>query len=341
MPKNVYLRRMLIALALAGFVGAQVENSGLRRAVAMAKAGKFRVALLPLTAVLADQPDSVEALRWRGHCHAGLKEYRKALDDLDRVVKLDAENASGWFARGMAQHHLRRSKAAIADFGEALRRNQYHIKAREWRGYNLAIQGDYLGAYEDFTGAIQQDGKNASLFHARGRAAASLGAYARARKDFEAAILHAVDDPAHHAQLGFLLVAMGMDKLALESLNVAHRIDPHGQDEVRLWRYWLRGRLRKLTGNSADELPRKKWAGDRAKMLLGESTKYQLMSRLTAYGVDKRLKARRCEAAFCIGVRAMLVGQLNQAREAFRDALVIGDETMPEWRAARVLVQRR
>ena len=47
----------------------------------------------------------------------------------------------------------------------------------------------------------------------------------------------------------------------------------------------------------------------------------------------------RCEASFYLGLRALLVGRPNRAREHFEDALVQGDERLPEWRAARRLAR--
>lgn len=321
---------------------AQESAGGLKRGMALAKKRSFREALTVLNAVIVAEKDNAEALRWRGHCFAGLGEHAKALRDLDSAVALDDKNAWGFYARGVAHQELGRAKEAVSDFTRALALEPTNFKALQWRGQSRSAVGDHLGAFLDFSTALGQQPKNVWLLHARGRAAASLLSFERAKKDFEAAILQAVDDPDHHAQLGYLLVAMGEERQALAALDVAHRLDPLRQDYVRLWRYWLQGRVGKLTGSSADALPRKKWPGDLAKVLLGELTSAQVLLRLTAYGFEgKGLRAKRCEAHFYLGVRALLVGRLNRAQSLFKEALVLGGPTIPEWRAARVLVRRR
>jgi lipoprotein NlpI len=307
------------------------------------KAGRkeFKAALDTLNRALAEEANNVEARRWRGHCLTALGSYQRALDDLDVAIRLDDKSAWAFYARGMAKHHLDRHREAISDYDAALARDPSHHKAMEWRGFNKSKLGDYLGAFVDFSSAMKLDPDNPWVFQARARAAASLGALARARDDLETAVRLDAKDAEIHAQLGFIHVATGNDKAALERFDQAFALDPKQVDYVRLWRYWLQLRQRKLNADARAELPRRGWTGDLGKVLLGELTRAQLLMRLSAYNVTTAdLSARRCEAAFYLGVRALIVGKMNRARESFRDALVMGDPSMPEWRAARRFARR-
>ena len=75
-------------------------------------------------------------------------------------------------------------------------------------------------------------------------------------------------------------------------------------------------------------------------MLQGSLTKEQLTQRLAALEVRKdELARRRCEAAFHLGLRALLMRDQEVARKHLGEAVVVGDRTMPEWRAARRLTR--
>lgn len=341
MAKNELRVGIQLLIICAGMLPAQDVTALVEAGKAKAQAREFDAALEPLDRAVAQDPRNFEARRWRGHCLSALGSHARALIDLDVAIQVNDQDAGVWYARGMAKHHLDRHQDAIADYTAALVRDPSNHKAIEWRGFNRDRLGDHLGAYLDFTGALKLDPKNPWVFRARARAASSLGALDRARDDLESAVRLDPKDAESYAQLGFLHVATGNNKAALASLDSAHAVDPKRLDHARLWRYWLQVRHGKLGIDARDELPTKKWTGDLAQVLLGEITRARLLLRLSAYNVTiKELSARRCEAAFYLGLRALIVGRPYRAREFFRDALVVGDSTMPEWRAARRLVKR-
>lgn len=303
---------------------------------------QFAAALTPLNTAIVKEPKNAEARRWRGHCLTGLGRFESALQDLDIAVRLDAKNAWAFYARGMAKHHLERHQAAIADYTASLAIEPKNHKAVEWRGFNRSQIGDHLGAYLDFTHAIELDPKNSWVYVARARAATSLLAFDRAKQDLQIAIRLDPKNADLHAQLGFVLVALNDMKTALASFDKCFAMAPRHHPYARLFRYWLKVRERKLKAADGDSLPAKGWEGDLAKTLFGEITRATLLLRLSAYGADSsELPARRCEAAFYVGMRWLITGKVNRARESFRDAIVVGDASMPEWHAARVLARRR
>jgi tetratricopeptide (TPR) repeat protein len=341
MAKNEFQKGILSLIILVGVAPAQDAASLVRDGTAKAKRNEFRVAIAPLSEALSMEPKNFEALRWRGHCRNALGMHEKAIEDYNAALRIDPKSAWVWYARGMARHHLGQTKHAIEDYTKSIELNPSNHKAVEWRGFNRSLRGDYLGAYLDFTRAMKLDPENSWVFHARGRAATSLLAFDKAKDDFESALLLNAKSAESHAQLGFIYVAEGDKKKALASLERAFDLDPKRLDYVRLWRYWLRGTLGKLGENARDELPRAKWAGNLAKILLGELTRAQLLGRLSGYNVTpEELPVRRCEAEFYLGLRSLLVNKPNRAREFFKEALTFGNASQPEWRAAHRLSRR-
>jgi len=335
---------LLCCLVYGGVLSGQEQKADVLVRDGVAKAGRreFKAALVPLDAAVKLAPDNIEARRWRGHCRNALGMHAEALVDYDLAIRLQPGFAWSWYARGMAKHHLNRFEAAIADYTQALKLDPNNHRAVEWRGFNKAILGDHLGAYLDFNRAEKLDPKNPWVYFTRGRTLLNLGDMRRAREDFLTTLKLQPKHTEAHGQLGFLLVATGDNAAALKSFDRAFELDPKGDDNVSLWRYWLRMSTGKAGENAKKELPTKAWAGDLAKVLLGELTQGQLMQRLAAQKWNQdELARRRCEAAFHLGLRALLVGEKDRAREHLREAVVVGDITMPEWRAARRLARHR
>ncbi|MHC4077065.1 MAG: tetratricopeptide repeat protein [Planctomycetota bacterium] len=339
-----YLVWLLWCVVIIGVLPGQERSVDALVRDGVAKAGRrdFKAALVPLDAALKTDPDNVEARRWRGHCRNALGMHAEALVDYDQAIRLQPGYAWSWYARGMAKHHLNRFEAAIADYTQALKLDPKNHKAVEWRGYNKGILGDHLGAYLDFNRAQELDPKNPWVYFTRGRTLCNLGDLRRARQDFLTTLRLQPKHAEAHAQLGFLLVATGDNAAALASFDKAFELDANDQDHVRLWRYWLRVSTGKPGDNAREELPTRGWPGDLARVLLGELTQEQLMQRFADEETNPtEMQTRRCEAFFYLGLRALLTGKRDVAREHLKEAVVVGDPTMPEWRAARHLARRR
>ena len=183
MAKNELRVGIQLLIICAGVLPAQGVAALVKDGKAKAEAKEFSAALDPLNRALAQDPRNFEARRWRGHCLSALGSHERALMDLDVAIQVNDQDAWVWYARGMAKHHLNRHRDAIADYTAALVRDPSNHKAIEWRGFNRDRLGDHLGAYMDFTGALKLDPANPWVFHARARAALSLGVLDRARDE--------------------------------------------------------------------------------------------------------------------------------------------------------------
>ena len=333
-----------MANAMLDMIDAEVHDL-LTRAIVTAQAKAFRDALPLLDAVLEKAPAHREALRWRGHCHTGLAMHAEALKDFNRLIDIDVNNAWTWYARGMAKHNLNQPREAIADYTRALEIDPWHQKALQWRGYNAGSVGDYLGAFADYTKALEGDPKNPWLYHSRARAEFALGSYDRARADFERAAALDPADARNHAQMGYLEVAVGNYEDAVKLLTNAHALDSE-EPYVRIWRYWLLEFLGLPSAGARKALPRKKWAGVIAGVLTAKSEPdlYAIEQIIQADPVvmlvPETATQYRCELAFYWGMRHQLAGNKAAAMKKYRDAVILGDATMPEWRAARKLTSK-
>lgn len=302
---------------------------------------EFKAALGFLDSAVAKAPNDIEARRWRGLVNTALGLHQKAVEDLTVAVRLNPSASWAWYARGMAHHHLKKFSVAIEDYSRAFRLDPKGHKAVEWRGYTRAQIGDHLGAYVDFCDGVSLDPKNPWVYFARGKSALALGSMDRALDDFRRVLKLDPKHPGAHAQLGFVLAARGENKTALTHLEKAVELDSRGQDYARLFRYWLRSSLGKMSRYPIYDLPDRGWTGDLARVLAGGLTPASAIQRATTYGInDSGFKSRRCEVFFYLGLRFRLLGRANKAQDYFRQALVRGDGTIPEWHVARYLARK-
>ena len=83
-----------------------------------------------LDAVITAHPDDWEALELRAHLHVKAEEYQEALPFLNKLIKLDNENFQNYYYRGIANQHLKNTKAACDDLRTAIKAG--FTESREW-----------------------------------------------------------------------------------------------------------------------------------------------------------------------------------------------------------------
>jgi tetratricopeptide (TPR) repeat protein len=91
----------------------------------------------------------------RGKANQFLKMYQRALEDFDRAIELDKENAEPIFARAQTYRTMKRYEEALADLDRAIELNSgfTHV-GQEQKGEIFQSRRDYEKAAEAFTKAI-------------------------------------------------------------------------------------------------------------------------------------------------------------------------------------------
>ena len=83
------------------------------------------------------------------------KDYKGALEELNKAVLLNADNGEAYAYRGMAKYHLKDYKGAIADYDEALKLIPDYGEVYDLRGVAKAELGDKVAACEDWNKAFE------------------------------------------------------------------------------------------------------------------------------------------------------------------------------------------
>jgi predicted TPR repeat methyltransferase len=150
--------------------------------------GRTAEALAELEAVLAAEPQHLDA--W---CHraAGLAELGRdaeALQCADHVLSLDPENVAAWWRRAHALERLRRVDEALSAFGRLLALQPQHAEAWFHLGQLQQRQGRLTEALASLDKALALAPEHASVWTQRGSLLKDMGREAEAAAAFERAI---------------------------------------------------------------------------------------------------------------------------------------------------------
>jgi tetratricopeptide (TPR) repeat protein len=113
----------------------------------------------------------------RGIEKTELQDYKGAIADYTKAIKIDSENALAYFKRGAIKDYLKDFKGAITDYTKAIMIDPKNALSYIGRGRAKATLEDYKGATEDYTKAIKIEPKNGYIYYCRGFSKAKLEDY--------------------------------------------------------------------------------------------------------------------------------------------------------------------
>ena len=163
----------LIQRSLAGYQIERPLSSWIayqERGLEKSKQGDLKGAVLDFTEAIQRGPQNTALQYLRGSTLAQLGEHRRAIKDFKTILVSEPENKT-------VQTLLKQSEAQLS--------SGLSWMAYQTRGLEKIKLGDFKGAVQDFTQAIQRGPKNTALHFLRGTTFAKLNEHALAIKDYE------------------------------------------------------------------------------------------------------------------------------------------------------------
>ena len=90
----------------------------------------------------------------KGNVEMDKKNYKEALENLNKAIELDEENGEAYAYRGMTKYHLKDLDGAMEDYNHALKLIPDYGEVYDLRGIVKGEKGDSLGACEDWNKAF-------------------------------------------------------------------------------------------------------------------------------------------------------------------------------------------
>jgi tetratricopeptide (TPR) repeat protein len=179
-----------------------------------------------LTVLEKLDPKDVATLRARAVTYRNLRQYDKAIADLNKAVELDPKNVQAWNDRAVNYVDLHQYAKALADLTKAIELDPKCAFALFHRGYVYNELHQYDKALCDLNLAIDLDQKNVGAWNNRGRANMGLHQYDKALADHTKAIALKPKHPAAWADRGAAYCNLHQYDKALDDLNEAISLDP-------------------------------------------------------------------------------------------------------------------
>jgi len=296
------MRNLAVILRWGAFVGMVFSHVGLAMANGNGDVLECTAALLQqdydtaLTSCsralqsgdLSDQ-QAANALTTRGAVYVGKGEYDKAIQDLDKAIRLDPDYAGAYDNRGTAYLGKGEYDRAIQDFDQAIRLNADDEVAYVGRARTYANQGKYDRAIQAYDQALRLNPNSAY-------------------------------DSLWKAQVLFELARFNDAVDALETVVSANPEFAEGA----LWLFLAQRRA----GNSADDaldahakaFDLEKWPGPVVRLFLGQISRDA--ARAAALDTDAQTaRLQSCEAAFFIAELDLVSRQAEAAKFGFQHVI--------------------
>ena len=149
----------------------------------------YDLAIEDLTAALYLEPQNLDALLTRGNAYLQQGETREAIHDYDEYINIAPDHEDAPYARRAAAHaSLGHLEQAIDNYSQAIEHASNPARLYFSRATLRYNNGDFKGARDDCTTAIDKGYRGPDVYAARGSAYAQLGLNQEAIRDYSQAI---------------------------------------------------------------------------------------------------------------------------------------------------------
>lgn len=214
------------------------------RGAVRARAGDLAGALEDFEKAIRLDPDNAEAYSGRGYLRVYQGDYRGSLPDFSKSIALDPGYAPAYCGRGQARAELGNEKEALGDFSRAIELDPENAEMYIFRGYHLGRKGEKEKAIADFDLTIRLDPDNALAYCYRGTSREAVKDKRGAIEDYDKVIRFDPDYAWAYYRRGQNRDALGDRNGAIADFNQYIRLLPRDP-----WGYRARGFTRYEMGD--------------------------------------------------------------------------------------------
>lgn len=199
-----------------------------RRAEALDKLGNFRLGDLKSS----QEEDTLANLVLISQVKVILKDFREALSDTNRALKMDPSCASALYVRGDIKANQGDFAASLADFEAALSLKPTDAVLLTNVGLVKSRLKDYAGAIEHLTKAAELNPKNVKVWIGRAQAKKEMNDLTGAQEDYNKCLELEPENVPALVSRGDLKMTMQDQSGALVDYTLADRLQPNDMQIV-------------------------------------------------------------------------------------------------------------
>lgn len=154
-------------------------------------------------------------------------DFRKALNEYSKAIKLDPGNTAAYNNRGYVYDELEQYEKAIADYTKAIEINQSYATAYSNRGASYYELKQHESAVKDCIKAIELKPNNATFHNNLGTVYCELNQHDKAIEQYTKAIEIEPNDTDFYNNRGAAYSEVGQHERAIEDFTMAIQINPN------------------------------------------------------------------------------------------------------------------
>jgi tetratricopeptide (TPR) repeat protein len=191
-----------------------------RRGEARQAAGDVDAAAVDFELAVGFDPLSWRALHNRALSSAHKRRWKRALVDLDKVLRFKREFAEAYFHRAEVLREMEQFAKARSDYDVYIDSRPADPEAYAGRGYVLFQLGKQKSAVRDLYNALKLDPQNVSALTFRGEVFTQLGYYDKAARDLRKAIQLGPDSARAYSSAAWLMATCPNERLRSAQLAI-------------------------------------------------------------------------------------------------------------------------
>ena len=149
--------------------------------------GLFQQAIKELSIQISSEKDNIQAIYLRGIAYRKLGKLDTSLNDFNKVIKLNPQQADLYNDRAIVYHLMNRGDEALSDLDKSVDLDPKNAYRYACRAYIREQLQDNQGAVEDYTKANEIDPEDEVSFNNLGVLQEKLGKIKEAQKNFKVA----------------------------------------------------------------------------------------------------------------------------------------------------------
>lgn len=314
-------------IALLAFEATSLAPSNEHALKCTAEQNDFDLAIDNCTAAiessnLSDQ-DRAIIFHNRGLAYHNKKNYDRAIEDYDQVIRLAPNDADSFYRRGLCYFETNDYGRAIRDFDEAIKLNPDNAAIFQSRGQAYESRNDYDQAIRDYDRAISLQSSYGLAFFRRAKIYEAKRQYEHALADYEAAA-QADSKLASERAKGFVFFYLGRMTQSAEMFETYMKSNPN-DTWVILFRYLAEAKIGNALAAARDletdaiSLKERRWPAPIIDFHLGRIDEKTMFA--AANDPDPKLKHEKtCAANFHAGESRLFRAQVTAAIPLLRAA---------------------
>ncbi len=192
--------------------------------------------------------DSIELLNIFGSTNLALQNFKRAITNFNKAIKLNSNIPTIYYNLGLAYHHIGNMDDAILNYKKAIDIKPDYDEALNNMGMSLEEKGDIVGAIDKYNKVLAINPKHAGAYYNLGNVFYSKDNLVLAIENFNRAIDIEPDYSDAYFNLGNALNKQGKLKEAIETFKRAFLIEPDNKKVQHI--------LASLIGEKTETAPR-------------------------------------------------------------------------------------